>query len=109
MSTVVKTYKSRWGYHPVDYSTFIELKQAHKLFLQAMRDWRKNSRWTAKDKQNRIGEEPKTPPVFISVQMYQHVLTEYRNARYPVSTPEEVKPLNFKFETQLKELQAFYG
>lgn len=111
MNTITKTFESRWGYHPVDHAGFIELKKAHKLFLQAMRDCRKNERWIAKDDHNRKGEEPKTPPVFVSIWTYQHVLTEYRNARHPVSTPEEVKPMNLfaGFKGQLEKLQEFYG
>lgn len=36
MSTnpVPSVFKSRWGFHPIDYRTFLELKRLHKLMLK---------------------------------------------------------------------------
>ena len=108
MSTTKTVHQSRWGYHPVDHNEFLRLKEAHKLFLQALRQSRKNDRWIAKDEQNRSGEEPKLPAVYVTINTYLNVLNEYRNARYPVNSPEEVRPISlyFNFESDLKRLQG---
>ena len=31
-------YKSRWGYHPCDYETFLKLKELNKLFEKSKQD-----------------------------------------------------------------------
>lgn len=54
MTTVAnEVHKSKWGYHPCSYEEFLELKEAHKLVLQAYRDVMRFVRWYRKDESNR--------------------------------------------------------
>lgn len=32
--SVPPVFASRWGFHPIDYPTFLKLKQLHKLMLK---------------------------------------------------------------------------
>lgn len=57
MATATTTHQSRWGYHPCDYQSFLKLKEAHKLLLDAIRRVRAWERWDNKDPQNRVDWE----------------------------------------------------
>lgn len=43
-------FKSRWGYHPVDYPTFLKLRRLKKLAWQAVYQLARWKRWNAKTK-----------------------------------------------------------
>ena len=58
----MKIHKSCFGYHPCDHETFLKLKEAHLLFLRALRDIRAYERWERK--QEPEGEAP-TYPSFV--------------------------------------------
>lgn len=50
----MNVYRSRWGFHPCDYETYLLLKQLHALHeaaLHAYADWQ---RWARKQPQNRV-------------------------------------------------------
>jgi hypothetical protein len=47
-------YRSRWGFHPCDYSTFRKLKFLHHVYLTAIRMARCWQRWKRKDPHNRV-------------------------------------------------------
>lgn len=47
-------FRSRWGYHCVDYATYRKLKELHKCYWKAVRGLAAWFRWNAKQPQNRI-------------------------------------------------------
>jgi hypothetical protein len=121
-----RVFKSRWGYHPCDRETFLELKEYHKLMLAAFRRYR---RWAAWDRKtvHRVGPEPRKVErltfkdrwsgqtlfaTFEDANLYRVVLRQYRNARRPVADPSRVEPLNLpdgwraEIETLRAELAA---
>ena len=57
-------YKSRWGYHPCDYETFLKLKELNKLFEKSKQDAKNWYRWARKQEHNRRGSEPQIDPRF---------------------------------------------
>lgn len=121
MSTVQQVYESRWGFHPCDHDQFLELKEAHKLVLRALRDCKRNTRWSRKFPHNRKGPEPKAVKSFddatglrrdIKLRSYYYkVLAEYRNARYPKPNSHAVQAMDLPrdFEDVVKELKKFYA
>jgi len=111
MSTVVsnKVSQGRFGFHPCSYEEFLELKQAHKVALEALRVGLRYHRWVRKDPDNRKGAEPPLPKsTWVDAdfgchdfkRFYLQLLAAYRNARYPKPTIEEVQfvepPRNWK-------------
>jgi hypothetical protein len=94
----------RWGWHPCDHATFLEIKAYHRLSLQDLRATRRRERWEARLPHNRVskgraGAGERTPipePQCCGTRpdRYAWVLTEYRNLRRPAAAPEEVKPLD---------------
>jgi hypothetical protein len=103
-TTTATVHESRWGWHPCDYATFLEIKAYHRLLLQDLRATRRRERWEAKRPHNRVrvpkgrvGERAPIPePRCCGTRpdRYAWVLTEYRDLRRPAATPEEVKPLD---------------
>ena len=47
-------FRSRWGYHPCDYTTYRKLKFLNQVYLRAVRLARAWARWTRKDPHNRV-------------------------------------------------------
>lgn len=124
-------FKSRWGYHPVDYEEFLFLKKAHWLLFCAYRDVNRYKRWSNKDPQNRKGPEPRVPDGFIETgfhccgtkffygkgfrkygrkNLYHHILEEYRYTRIPHAA-ENVRQLDLPDDLDqiVKRLEQFYG
>lgn len=128
MTTAVqtKTYKSKWGYHPVSYETFLKLKELNKWFhftLYALGRW---VRWDRKTV-HQHGPEPKYCGTFVwnRAEWRKHVNkdghTEFRfypktrvdhgirealyEARMPKATPEEVEPLELS-DDEIDRLHA---
>lgn len=132
MQQTTTVCEGRWGYHPCDYPTFLRLKEAHGLLLRAYRDCKRRIRWDMKDSHNRKGEQPTAPVDFLEwgwhrldkncfsglgfrrfkgQNYYLKVLREYRSARIPRPTPDEVIPLDLPedLEDVIAELREFYG
>jgi hypothetical protein len=55
--------KSRWGYHPCDYETFMRLKKLHKWVWEQRYAYARWRRWSRKEPQNRVVRHraPATP------------------------------------------------
>ena len=70
-------YKSRWGYHPCDYETFLKLKELNKLFEKSKQDAKNWYRWARKS----------------AVVRHHDIAEAYRRARTPVSSPDAVPSL----------------
>jgi len=49
-----EAHRSRWGYHPCDYATFLKLRQLHKAYQKALRQYHEWLRWSRKAPQNRV-------------------------------------------------------
>jgi hypothetical protein len=47
-------HRSRWGWHPCDYATFVLLKRLHGLYRQAVRQYAAWRRWRRKMPHNRV-------------------------------------------------------
>lgn len=47
-------HKSRWGYHPCDYQTFLLIRKIHKAYRKAQRQGGSLKRWLRKQPQNRV-------------------------------------------------------
>jgi hypothetical protein len=94
-------FRSRWGWHPCDYATFVLLKGLHEAYWRALRQYAAWQRWRRKLPRNRVlrrrirdergykvgtevvgpWPEPPLPPVFCT---RRQVLTHWS---------EEGKPL----------------
>lgn len=141
-NTIMSTYQSRFGYHPCTRETYQKLKEAHLLFLRAIKDIRAYTRWVNKDEP--VGEAPKYPSFVADyrwyyrsrkaqkegrishglnlnlggkpgwgnakLQFYELLLEQYRNARHPKATAEEVEPLALPdgFWKTVEKLKGFY-
>lgn len=114
-----EVYKSRWGFHPVSYATFCKLKELKKWYFQTVYSVARWSRWDRKTVHQK-GPEPSYCPLFVLDQMYVHkytnkeghearkyfpktlrdhgVLAAFEQARRPVETPEEVRPLQLDLD-----------
>jgi hypothetical protein len=109
----MKTYKSRFGYHSIDYATFLKLKKLYKAYWQTVYDIAKWKRWVRKRPENRRGPEPTYCEAFAKwatywkkptkeeIQKYAWTgLTDnscgvweaFQTARMPAATEQEVKP-----------------
>ena len=47
-------YRSRWGYHPVDYDTYRMIKKLAGYYWKAVSQWKTHRRWERKAPQNRV-------------------------------------------------------
>jgi hypothetical protein len=47
-------FRSRWGWHPCDYETYLLLKKLHGLYQQALRRYAAWQRWQRKRPHNRV-------------------------------------------------------
>ena len=66
----MNTYKSRYGYHSIDYSTFVKLRKLYKAYWQAVADIAKWKRWVRKRPENRFGLEPTFCRAFVRTPKY---------------------------------------
>jgi hypothetical protein len=111
-------YRSRWGWHPCDYTTFKELKEFHRLILRDFIASRRFERWSAKLPQHRIrrlkdGSHvgiPEPQRLGTDRREYAWALTEYQEARRPKPTPDDVRPLDLPhgWQEKAEALRAFY-
>ena len=111
----METFKSRWGFHPIDYSNYLKLKALKKWYYQWLKDSANHERWYRKEPQNRVirrkikgspgvscgyeivgpRPEPKVCPYFGRGTWF---LTDFENARMPQTKPEDVRPLSHTIE-----------
>ena len=117
MSTVAtqNVVKGKFGFYPCEWETYRKLKRLNYLAFLHRKAEKAHARWENKDPKNRFAVEPKqgcprlrervktgkwetTPLVDI-------IYNDYREARYPKATAEEVKPL-FLSNEQIDELLA---
>jgi len=99
MLATQEIHKSRWGYHPCDYHTFVKLKEIHKYFWKTVRDSHRWKRWDRKTVYQ-SPNEPKVCPYFLKGK-HKHpfyldwtIREDYQNARYARGKVENVKPLS---------------
>lgn len=81
-------YRSRWGFHPCDYQTFVKLKKLHKRFWEIQHASAKRVRWECKTV-HRHGEEPPIP----KGRLDWRIRWAYVVARRPQSCPNSVPPM----------------
>lgn len=48
------TVRSKWGWHPCDYETFLQLRELHRDYWAALRRFAEWQRWARKHPQNRV-------------------------------------------------------
>lgn len=60
----IQVFKSRFGYHPCNYETFLKIKKIRKHYYESLPKAKNYYRWARKAEQNRTGQEPVVPPVF---------------------------------------------
>ena len=106
MSSTFNQHRSRFGFHPCDYTLFLKLKYLHKHYWIAVRQFHTLHRWFRKEPQNRIGTEPKycqafmenvpwAKPVKAGFKLYPRtvhdhgVIELYQSARVPSREPVE--------------------
>lgn len=116
-----QVHKGRWGFYPCDYETYRKIKELHKWYYQAVRDWANWCRWERKDPKNRVirkyhrdkdgnkvgyeivGPRPEPPvcPHFYDGKLRSWcgpdefgIVAAYRNARYPKPTEKDVVPFS---------------
>jgi hypothetical protein len=117
-------HQSRWGYHPCSQEDFKKLKQTHRALLRLHQDAKRYIRWANKTVyrtehppigaiigdfltenglhySNLETDQEKCKKWFglgfrryKGRNLYLHILNEYRNARTPRATQEEVRPLD---------------
>src|SRR5262249_6503788 len=88
----MNVYQSRWGFHPIDYPTYLKLKRLHKAYWEAQRRigaWR---RWSRTLPHTRRGRERGAPAVLWELHERAEIVSDFHNARHGVPR-EEVKPL----------------
>ena len=112
MITTENSNKSRFGYHPCSYETFAKIKEIHKAYWKALKDFHRWNRWNRKQPQNRFGIEPKYNDLFVVNKTWMRVTTMsdghdrivlfsktvvdygimelYRQARIPMPEPVEM-------------------
>ena len=111
MSTVEKVvFQGRWGFHSIDYPTFLLFKRFHLLALRDYRAGRRWQRWYAKQPENQHAVEP-NGGIGTTREVYLWTLQAYRDARRPRATADEVPEFDppRKWRTQLGELEKLYA
>lgn len=108
-TTAVEAVRGRWGWYALDYATFREVKEFHRLLLRDRRATKRWSRWDAKLPENRVGPEPRC--LGTDQRTYRWVLDEYRRIRHPQPSPEAVAPVDLPENWQAvhAKLVEFYG
>lgn len=118
--------KSKYGFHPCDYETFLKLKHVHKAFFIAKKKIAEWHRWNNKIPHNRVlrrwvrdpvtkhkisceivgtRPEPVVPDIYYDIVKHSNIIIEYNRARHAVPNENAVIPLNIKI-TQLDEWVA---
>lgn len=113
-ATQPAVFSSKWGFHPCDHQTHLQLKEYHWVLYRAYCQYRRWLTWHNKTKR-RTGAEPacvERLKVHIKnayedhyefarhghprngPNLYAHVLEQYRRARRPAATAEAVLPLD---------------
>lgn len=54
MSQTASIFRSRWGFHPCSYETFLKLKHLNGLYFRALREAAAWRRWHRKEPHNRV-------------------------------------------------------
>ena len=119
MTDTQNVVRSKRGYHPCDYQTYLDLKQYHGLLYRAYCQHRRMVTWANKTK-NRKGPEPHYyPPLTVRLRfaeygglnLYMHVLSQYTRARRPVDSIEDVHPLDLpvNWREQSVALRSYYA
>src|SRR5262245_48872703 len=100
----MQTYRSRWGWHPCDYATFLQLKRLFKAFHEGRRRLAAWKRWACKLPHNRVPLEPRVAEIHRVLcesggrKATFDIVAAYQNARH--GRPEdEVKPLGISAAT----------
>lgn len=119
LATQSSVVKGRWGWHAIDYPTFVAFKRLHKLAFRDFRATRRLRRWELKLPHNRVqkhkdGTEtpiPKPECLGFEREEYDWILAEYRDVRRPAPTQEEVPTFSppKKWRERLAELDEFYA
>lgn len=99
-----ETFKSRFGFHPCDYATFLMLKRVHKAYHEALRKVAAHRRWSRKRPHNRHGPEPVVPAVYRELVACPALVRAFHEARTPRPAAEEVEPL----VVRLGRIQKWY-
>ncbi len=119
MQVKKEVHQGRWGFYPCDWATYQKLKKISQEYQKGLRQhfawcrWlnklphnRVIRRWKRNESGQRIGceiigpaPEPQVNRLFLYLEKNYSsfskidLLVEYRKARYPAVTAEEVKPL----------------
>lgn len=126
----MKTFKSRFGYHPCEYQVFRRLKTIHKWHYQTLKDYANWDRWDRKlpknrvirrwirgEQGNKIGSEvigPRHEPKVFSGLLFANDswVADYQNARMPRQEKdvrllqhslEEINQMYFRLKTWVTE------
>ena len=127
-------FQSKWGFHPCDHATFLKLKRLNWFAHLSRRLNAQYERWARKQPQNRFVKTTKVvdgkkyrgwaldekgnripwlEPVSVPGKLGNDLIAEnYRRARFPVSSPEAVKPLTLRIEdidAELKICETWYA
>jgi hypothetical protein len=114
----MKTYQSRWGFHPCDYPTFLKLKRIHKAYWKGLCILAAWQRWSRKLPHNRVivhwnrdaggrkinrvivgpSPEPVVAPIYREICRFQFgIPAEFQKARH--GRPEDqVTPLGIPLD-----------
>lgn len=95
---MIPTFKSRFGYHPCDYPTFLKLKRIHKGYHEALRKAAAHRRWIRKRPHNRHGPEPVVAAVYRELLQHPEIVERFHAARRPQAEPELVQKLGISHE-----------
>lgn len=122
----IEVHEGKWGFYPCDHENFKKLKRLNYLLLQTKIQAARWKRWGRKAEQNRKYSEPVLPDSFYSLDkisgysrydrnwfnhdkiinvtdLHTKIEIDYRNARYPKSNKDYVRPLTLK-ENHMNEL-----
>ncbi len=95
-------YQGRWGFHAVDYTTYIKLKALYKIYWKCIRLRAAHRRWERKLEKNRKGTEPRYGTVHEMI-IESNIFQEFQNARTPVADPDLVIPRKMS-DTEINNL-----
>lgn len=122
----MNVFKSRWGYHPCSFESFLVYKRLAKIALKSLMDNAKHRRWLRKEPQNRVitvcppgkskrytSHEDRTfvpcpePPVGVFIDSIAwRILSDYRSVRFPRESELDVKLLRLALsESELREIR----
>lgn len=129
MTTTENTVQGKYGFYTCDYETYQKLRKLYGFYIKSRTMDKAHDRWARKEPQNRVlkqvlrddknrrigyrvvlDESGKPiyrpePPLF-NVPINHLVESDYRNARKPKATPEEVKPLQMTLSSIDQQLAA---